>query len=284
VLRIRAGRAIGAALVLAAYAAGGLTYRNGWPPLGTVRRLRHRDPTPTYFSDLSVRTTAPCPPADARTAVVLALGQSNAANWAAADSPVDVTPGVVTFFDGRCYVPADPLLGSDGMAHSIWPLVAADWVVDRAFDRVVIVPFAIGSTSIADWDGKPFFARRLDTIAADLHRAGLRPTAIVWFQGETDTRSQTAGETYISRFTSFYRTLRQRGWSAPLYLSLTTRCQGAPNVELRAAQRTLQSLDGIRPGPDTDALGYAYRWDGCHFTSEGRTALARLWADAIARP
>jgi hypothetical protein len=282
VFRIRAGRAVGAALVLAAYLAGGLTYRNGWPPLGTFRRLTHRD-LPRYFSDLTVRTPAPCPPVGPRTAVVLALGQSNAASWASADTPFSATPGVVSFFDGHCYVPADPLLGSDGAAHSIWPLVAADWIADRAFDRVVIVPFAIANTSIDDWMEKPFFARRLDTIVSDLNRTGLPPTAIAWFQGETDNLAQTSGETYVSRFASFYRALRARGLSAPLFLSLTTRCQGAPNAQLRAAQRTLQTLEGIRPGPDTDTLGYAFRWDGCHFTSEGRTAVARLWADAIAR-
>jgi hypothetical protein len=38
---------------------------------------------------------------------------------------------------------------------------------------------------------------------------------------------------------------------------------------------------GILPGPDTDSIGFAERYDGCHFSTEGMEHAARLWLDAI---
>jgi hypothetical protein len=38
---------------------------------------------------------------------------------------------------------------------------------------------------------------------------------------------------------------------------------------------------GIFAGPDTDLLGYAYRYDGCHFSTEGLEAYADAWLTAI---
>ena len=39
---------------------------------------------------------------------------------------------------------------------------------------------------------------------------------------------------------------------------------------IRSAQSALVNPPaGILPGPDTDALGFADRYDGCHFSTEG---------------
>ena len=99
-----------------------------------------------------------------------------------------------------------------------------------------------------------------------------------------DNQQHTSGDAYTKQFDTLYQSIRARGVSASVNVSMTTLCQdAAPNQELRAAQQKLWSTAGIRPGPDTDSLGYGFRWDGCHFTPEGRAAAARLWADALLR-
>ena len=65
------------------------------------------------FRDTSQRTKVPCR-ADAGTAVLITLGQSNAANYALKR----YTPKheVLNFdlYDGHCYKAQDPLLGASG--------------------------------------------------------------------------------------------------------------------------------------------------------------------------
>lgn len=280
---MRANRFVGVALLLSGYVLGLATYRNSWPPISTLRRLKGPQP-PSYFADLTGKTATPCPASQARTAVILALGQSNASNRRVnGEAHVRAESTALNFFDGKCYLGEDPLLGSDGDGNSVWTLVANRLIAEHAFDTVVIAPFTIEATSIRDWAEKEYFQRRLDRVVTDLANSRLAPTLIVWFQGETDNLAQTTGDAYVMRFESFYRSIRARGLSAPMYVSVTTLCQNPPNPGLRAAQQKLLSLDGIRPGPDTDTLGYGYRWDGCHFTPEGRAAVARMWADALLR-
>jgi hypothetical protein len=261
-LRTRAAWIVGAILLLSGYVFGLATYHFGWPPVSTVRRLI-APPQYSYFADLSGKHAAPCPASGARTAVILALGQSNAANAGApGDMHVRDAPAIVNYFDGACYAAEDPLLGSDG---------------------TVIAPFTIIGTSIGEWTSRDYFQRRLDRVVADLAKSRLPPTIVVWFQGEADNQEHTTADAYTKAFETLYRGIRARGVSASVYVSVTTLCQDLPDPALRAAQQKLTSIDGVRPGPDTDALGYGSRWDGCHFTSEGRAAAAHLWADALLR-
>ncbi len=280
--KVRGTWFVGASLLLSAYMLGLATYRNSWPPVSTWRRLKGPPALSySYFADVTGKTATPCPASQARTAVILALGQSNASNASAGEAHVRADAAVVNFFDRTCYVAEDPLLGSDGGGNSVWTLVANRLIAERVFDNVVIAPFTMSATSIRDWTEKEYFQQRLDRVITDLSTSHLAPTIVIWFQGEADNLAHTSGDVYVMRFESFYRALRARGVSAPMYVSVTTLCQNPPDPGLRAAQQKLLSLDGIRPGPDTDALGYAYRWDGCHFTLEGRAALARMWADAL---
>jgi hypothetical protein len=267
-------------LVCAGYVTGLFTYRNNWPPVSTYAHLK--DPQPLgYFSDVTGKTVTPCPANDARTAVILALGQSNASNRSAGDEAHAKAPAAVNFFDGKCYVAEDPLLGSDGFGNSVWTLVSDTLTRERTFDHVVIAPLTIGATSIHDWAENHDLNRRLERVLADLTVNRLPPTFIAWFQGEQDNLDRTPADQYVARFETLYRRIRGQGVKAPMYVSITTLCQRPPDAALRSAQMRLHSVDGVRPGPDTDTLGYGYRWDGCHFTAEGRAAAAGLWTRAL---
>jgi hypothetical protein len=41
---------------------------------------------------------------------------------------------------------------------------------------------------------------------------------------------------------------------------------------------------GVHAGPNLDALGFAERYDGCHFSTEGLERAADLWLDALQAP
>ena len=142
-------------------------------------------PPYSYDDDVSMKTATPCPSSGGRTAVILALGQSNGSNAGMeGEAHVRAEPEVVNLLDGKCYVAQDPLLGSDGNGYSVWTLVGNRLVDDGAFDHVVIAPFTISGTSIGDWVGKEYFQRRLDRVVGDLTMSHLAPTIVVWFQGE----------------------------------------------------------------------------------------------------
>ena len=41
---------------------------------------------------------------------------------------------------------------------------------------------------------------------------------------------------------------------------------------------------GVHAGPNLDALGFAERYDGCHFSTEGLERAADLWLEALHAP
>lgn len=77
--------------------------------------------------------------------------------------------------------------------------------------------------------------------------------------------------------------IRRLGVDAPIYVARATRCAKAgPSAEIRGAQGGLVDPPSrILAGPDTDALGLAERYDGCHFSSEGLDRAAALWLEAL---
>src|SRR5262245_43242481 len=79
-----------------------------------------------------------CPPQDERTAVILTIGQSNAANYAS--RPYRSTHGaaVLNFFAGRCYLAASPLLGADGPWGEYWTELGNRLVESGKFGKVVL--------------------------------------------------------------------------------------------------------------------------------------------------
>lgn len=268
-------------LVFAGYVLGVFSYRSDWPPISTYRLIR--DPQPLgYYADIRGKTQVPCPPSGDRTIVLLALGQSNASNRRLTGEPhLNPAPAAVNFFEGACYLASDPLLGADGDGSSVWTLVGHRLAVDTD-KNVVVAPFTANGTTVHQWSDNWFLKRRLARIITSLGAASLTPTAVAWFQGESDATLRTSEDDYVAYFLKLYKFIRENGVAAPVYVSASTVCQGFPNETVRRAQRKLTSIDsGILRGPDTDTLGFGYRWDGCHFTAEGRAAAAQLWAQVL---
>ena len=225
-------------------------------------------------------------------AVLFAFGQSNSANFAQ-DRYVPINE-VVNFnpHDGKCYRAEDPLLGPDGSGGAVWGRVADELVREGLYRQVMVVPFGIGGTELARWVPEADLHERVVTTAGMLARLGIRPTHVLWHQGESDVFANTPTDDYVAQFRSLAASLSELGIDAPVFPAVATRCdlmdsardEYAQSAErIRRAQQSLPDrIPNVRPGPDTDAIsGARFRPDGCHFTHKGIDAHARLWVRVL---
>jgi lysophospholipase L1-like esterase len=215
------------------------------------------------------------------TMVALVFGQSNAAN--VGESRAEGGGGVFVFHAGKLHPAIDPLPGAAGSSGSVWTRLGRRVVEEDLAEAVVFVPVAVGGTPIARWaPGGDLHPRLLETLES-LSSAGVRLTHLLWHKGESDADRDTSPEAYRASFESMLAAIRERGIDAPVLVSVATLCRAhRPNPVIRQAQQDLVDPErGIHRGPDTDALGYAYRYDGCHFSTEGLEAFAEAWLDAL---
>jgi hypothetical protein len=216
----------------------------------------------------------PCPKQTQRTAVLLIAGQSNAANSAAQRH------------ETRCYVAASPLLGSTGFAGESWTLMADELIDDRAFDRVILAPVAVGGSTVAQWAKGAALNTSMICLIQDLV-THYRVTHVLWHQGESDFALKTDPARYREEFLSFADTLRANAVDAKIFVSTATRCLpgwSEPNA-IQAAQHELAAdAPRFEPGVDTDKLLSAEdRYDDCHMADSGEAKTASAWAALLAR-
>ncbi len=225
---------------------------------------------------------APAQTASRRTMVALVFGQSNAANWG--ETRHTAHWRVRAFFRGRWSATRDPLPGADGEGGSVWTRLGDLLIASKRYDRVVLVPAAIGATDIAQWAPGGRLHEDLLRNVREAQRAGLRFTHLLWHQGESDAVLGTSAEEYRQHFLSMIESLRAQGARAPVFVAIATRCgQYPPNETIRRAQIGLVNPSlGIFAGPDTDQLDESYRHDGCHFSDAGLRAHAQLWFEVLA--
>jgi hypothetical protein len=215
------------------------------------------------------------------TMVALAFGQSNAANYG--ETPFPAVPGVYNFFEGKLYEAGDPMLGASGIKGSIWTRLGKK-IVDRAFFKnIVFITIAEGNSEIERWAAKGDLNKRLINSIREAQRNNLSITHLLWYQGEKDAAIGTSTEAYTRMFREMLDSIRSTGCRAPLYVAVATRGSGrAPNAQIRRAQKEVVSFaQSVYPGPDTDELGYAYRYDGTHFSSEGLDMVADKWMKSL---
>ncbi len=254
--------------------------------IGSLDNYEELDQNWKSFRDPSQRTQVPCR-ADGRTAVIVTLGQSNAANYAL----MWYTPkhDVLNFdlYDGRCYKARDPLLGASGTGGNFaTPL--ADMLIERGlYARVIIAPIAMGGSTVEEWADEGRFNRRILVLIRRLFDAGLTPTAILWHQGESDAGVGDAQvRQYRKNLLEVIATFRTYGVSAPFFVALATKCGSGPTPSGRTIRdgqaSAVNPLDNVFLGPDTDTLGDEYRdKEHCHFNAAGLLRHAAMWADVL---
>jgi Carbohydrate esterase, sialic acid-specific acetylesterase len=237
------------------------------------------------FSD---KTPIACPAQTDRTAVFLIVGQSNASN-AGGQRFRSVTGRVAGYFEGKCSIAASPLLGTSGTAGEPWSAVGDRLVSSGSFDEVVLIPAAIGGSGLSEWIAGGDLHSMLQQTVQDAQQH-YRITHVLWHQGESDLLLGTNEDAYVSEFQSLASDLRKWGVTAPIYVSVATRCQQpegqwSPDNPISRAQRRLgNSGEGFAPGIDTDALLTAIdRSDGCHFGGSGMAKVIAAWTEILRR-
>jgi hypothetical protein len=268
--------------VLAAFVGGilfehfvGINAAIAWSGLRD-RLIVHQVRSAADRSEVKLPASAP-----GRTMVALVFGQSNAAN--SGESRGQEHPGLYESYRGRLYAARDPLLGADDNEGSVWLRLGAKAIASGDFDAVILVPYAVGGSAITRWaPGGNLHDGLLATIAR-ARDSGLTFTHLLWQQGEADAMAQTSGTAYRENFLAMVAAIRRAGVNAPIYVARATRCgRVRPSAEIGNAQSGLvDPALGIRAGPDMDALGFAERYDGCHFSTEGLEHAAELWLRVI---
>jgi hypothetical protein len=128
-------------------------------------RVRRAESAPAFgFADTRWKSLVSCAISGARsrTVVILIAGQSNAGNHGGGD-PYVARDQVDNFNlkDGLCYHAADPLLGTTAEGANFATRLG-DLLIDAgAFDRVILVPIAVGGTTMEEWAGDSPVARLL---------------------------------------------------------------------------------------------------------------------------
>ncbi|MBY3391703.1 sialate O-acetylesterase [Rhizobium laguerreae] len=297
--------AVGLAALIAIYLLGGMSARHEifpWPQLSALKKMvggeKVAAPSRYTFDDKErligdeSKTLVTCPAQTDRTAVLLILGQSNAANYGGQRHRSNYGARVVNAFDKRCFIAASPLLGSTNTRGEFWTLLANNLIASGQNDNVILAPLAYSGSEVARWAaGGDFNPVLVDTVKK-LQDSGYRITNVLWVQGEADLVIGTPAEAYQERFMSMVDTLRQHGVQAPVYISIASKClepsnggfkEHIPdNAVVRAQLALSKSGHGIREGVNSDALlDGDDRYDDCHFGSTGGEKASQAWLNLL---
>lgn len=162
-------------------------------------------------------------------------------------------------YDDGIYPPVEPLLGSGAhplgnVAYGYHPaLVLADALITAGkFDRVIIVPFALGGSTIADWTtgvlGNPSrLAVAINRAAQRGIIAGTNVTFVLcWAQGESDNVSGTTTANYTAGFNALVAQAVAAGWpaTARILIAKQTFDAGTLSTAVQTAQ-TSASPTGV---------------------------------------
>lgn len=225
-----------------------------------------------------------CPAAAGTTAVILAIGQSNAANDAARKVTTRYPDRAVNYFDGKCYVAASPVPGATGEGGEFLTLLADDLIAAGTYRDVIIVAGAIGGSSVLCWRRNGDLNEHLVSTLKTLP-PGYKVTEVVWHQGERDFELMTPADLYVTAFNSLVESLRENGVDAPVFTAIASECRPGWTAEnpTVAGQRAVIDNRRVFLGANTDTLlGEAdRREDKCHLGESGQVKTAAAYAKAI---
>jgi hypothetical protein len=238
-----------------------------------------------------------CPKQTDRTVVLLILGQSNAANYGGQRFASKYGDKVVNLFEGRCYIAASPLLGSSGTWGEYWTELGNRLIESGKFDTVVVASLAYSGSAysgntVEQWAKGGLLNAVLVDALAKIKADGYAITDVLWDQGELDYSLGTSEQAYRERFLSMIDTVRGEGVTAPVYITIASKCvepnngdprrHSADNPVVRAQLALSNGESNIRRGVNMDALLDGLdRYDGCHVGGGGAERMAQAWADIM---
>ncbi len=212
--------------------------------------------------------------------VALTFGQSNSANHS--NSRFKTTDNVYSLEHNKCFLAEDPLLDATGSGGSVWTRLGEKLIANKHYNKILFVSIGVGGSDISSWDiDRENHIKLLDTIDS-IHNNGFKITHLLWHQGESDALFKRDKSRYKMLFHSMLKSIRDSGIQAPIFVSVATYNLTGINKEVQQAQKELVDINkNIYSGPNTDILGYEYRYDGVHFSDEGLDKFADLWVEKI---
>jgi Carbohydrate esterase, sialic acid-specific acetylesterase len=221
----------------------------------------------------------PCPPQDAKSAVLLVAGQSNAANYQG-QRYQSADDRVVNFSEGRCYIAGSPLLGADGRFGESWTLLGNKLIRSGLYTKVILIAAAVGSSPVRRWaEGGDLNHMLIEVLRAARTRYTI--TGVLWHQGAADFALGTPEQTYRSDLKSLIDSIHTEGVTAPFYVSrssLQLSPRWSEDNPISRAQAELVDGKSILAGPNTDHDVTAIdRFDGLHFSASGQEKFTDAW-------
>lgn len=225
-----------------------------------------------------------------RTGVFILAGQSNSPGASYVDAAYTATKAKnhnLNLYNGGMYASQDRLLGGGfGNTGGYGARLADKLIDDGVFDRVILVPCAVGGTFIAEWASGAAYFQRLVVATRRCAALGLPVTAYVFHQGENDKNDGTSQTSYAASLSAMIEGVRDLGdvFQAPWFIGLCSYTGGTTGSGIRAAQASVVDGISIFSGADTDTLTgtTTYRQgDDLHLTADGADAAATLWKNAI---
>ena len=228
-----------------------------------------------------------CPPQTEDMAVLLAIGQSNSANYAEKKFTTEHPKQVFNYFEGKCYIASSPLLGANNEEGEFITPLADNLIKSGAYKSVVIISSGIGGTSISRWQKNGDLNDILLGVLETLKNT-YKITEVIWHQGESDFANGMSTNNYVDAFHSLLGTLEAANVKASAYIAVATKCGNNPmwtaDNSITTAQNILVDNKRIFLGANTDALlGEKDRKkeDDCHLSENGQYKTAAAYAESI---
>ncbi|KAK6139025.1 hypothetical protein DH2020_027236 [Rehmannia glutinosa] len=148
------------------------------------------------------------------------------------------------------------------------------------FGTIILVPCAVGGTSIREWSGQNSrLRRRIVERTNEALSYGGKIRAILWYQGEKDTETEQGRDLYPAEYRMFVRRLYEelRHPQVPFIQVALASGQGDPEW-LQSVRETQLAMEDIIT---VDAMGLPLQPDGLHLTTMAQVSLGNMLAHAF---
>lgn len=240
------------------------------------------------YLDLSDRVEVARGDVGERTAVIVVIGQSLSVNSVPSPYvPVNANIDQLNIWDGKLYRAKDPMLGiNGGKPGGTWMLRMADKLIsDGHYDRVILVPMAVGNTRVGQWSDpnlEPYLFRRINTVGLRIRDAGLPCTAIMWGQGESDTSANTSQASYAASLQKVIAEFKRAIPGCPMLVAQEAYYYGNTNAGILAAQASVVDNISVFAGENVELISPSGRYDNTHLNEAGADQRASLAVNALA--
>ncbi len=232
--------------------------------------------------------------------IFITAGQSNSASFSKDETmPADDRVVAYDYANEKWVLAEDPQVslgeeneftswgnaeGETRSGGSVWPSLG-DILTEKLDVPVGFMCIGIGSSRVKQWANELY--PRMQKAVTKFGANGVR--AVLWHQGENDSKNSTSTATYVNYLTTVINNSRtDAGWNIPWLVSIAAYNNVDTATEenqeaIREAQRqVIANTDNVFTGPYTDDMLDDYRdSSGVHFSEKGLKEFAARWATAI---